>query len=218
MMAERQVNQFQFGAKPGMRPVCLLLALTLAAAAALAKEKPPVIHRIPLPPRPDFSDLDWLIGDWSGKTTENSPKGEVSLSVSFDLDKRFMVFRGQETLAATPTLGESRESWLGLLSQDPSGGGFILRVFSDKGFITRYRVTVIAGTVSLDPEGGEQPPPGWLFRRTLQRTDIGEMLETVQVAPPQKPFFDYYAAKLTRAAPSTTLPPAAPPPEKPATE
>jgi hypothetical protein len=218
MMAGRQVNQLKLGALTGMRPVCLILALVLGGAVALAKEKPPVIHRIPLPPRPTFSDLDWLVGTWTGKTTEHSPKGDVSLTVSFDLDSRFMVFRGQETLAATPTLLESKETWLGILSQDRSVGGYLLRVFSDTGFITRYRVTVDAGTISLDPEGGEQPPPGWLFRRTLQRTDIGEMLATVQVAPPQKPFFDYYSATLKRAAPPAAPPAAAPPPEKPATE
>ena len=199
-----------------MRPIPLLLALVLGGAVALAKEKPPVIHRIPLPPRPDFSDLDWLIGEWTGKTTGKSPEGEVSLTVILDLDKRFMILRGQETLAGTPTLVESKETWLGVLSQERPGEGFVLRVFSDTGFVSRYRVTVNAGTLSLNPEGGEHPPPGWLFRRTLQRTGIGEMLETVQVAPPQKPFFDYYAAKLTRAASPIAAP--TPPVAKPTTE
>ena len=76
--------------------------------------------------------------------------------------------------------------------------GFILRVFSDTGFMTRYRATVAAGTVTFNQEGGELPPPGWLFRRIIQRTDVGEILLTVQVAPPQKPFFDYYSSVLKR--------------------
>jgi len=199
-----------------MRRCSSVLVLILGGAVALAKEKPPIVHRIPQPPRPDFSELEWLVGEWRGTTTEKSPQGEVSLSIAFDLDKRFMVFREQLSLAPTPTWVGSKEAWLGVLGRDHSNAAFVLRVYSDTGFVSRYRVTVEAGTVSFHPEGGEQPPPGWLFRRTLQRTDVGEMLETVQVAPPRKPFFDYYTAKLTRAIPPAVPP--TPPPSKPTPE
>jgi hypothetical protein len=199
-----------------MRTISILLMLLCGAAAALGKDKPPVVHRIPLPTRPNFSELDWLTGEWAGKTSEKSPPGEISLSVSFDLDKRYLIFRGVDELAATPSLPEYKESWLGVLTQDLTGGGFILRVFSDTGFMTRYRATVVAGTVTLNQEGGEQPPPGWLFRRILQRTDVGELLVTLQAAPPQKSFFEYYTAKLTHAAPSAAPP--TPAVAKPATE
>ncbi len=201
MMGERQAIPDPCGAEAGMRPFLFLLMLLFGGAAALAKEKPPVVHRIPLPPRPDFSEVDWLVGEWAGKTTEKSPAGEVSLTVSFDLDKRFLIFRCDESLAATPSLQAYKESWMGVLSQDRQNGGFVLRVFSDTGFMSRYRATVVAGTVTFSPEGGEQPPPGWLFRRTMQRTDVGELLVTLQAAPPQKTFFDYYSAHLKRKAP-----------------
>jgi len=199
-----------------MRTMLVFLMLLCGSAAAVGKDKPPVVHRIPLPARPDFSELDWLAGEWAGKTTEKSPAGEISLSISFDLDQRYLIFRGEEKLVATPSLPEYKESWLGVLTQDPAGGGFILRAFSDTGFMTRYRATVAAGTVTFNPEGGEQPPPGWLFRRIFQRTDVGELLVTLQAAPPQKPFFDYYSAKLTRAAPSVAPP--TPAVAKPTTE
>jgi hypothetical protein len=194
-----------------MRTVSILLMLLCGAAGAVAKDKPPVVHRIPLPTRPDFSELDWLAGEWEGKTADKSPAGEIHLSVSLDLDNRYLIFRCAEELAATPELPEYKEAWLGIMTQDPKGEGFILRIFSDSGFITRYRAGVVAGTVTLNQEGGEQPPPGWLFRRIFQRTDIGELLVTVQAAPPQKPFFDYYSAKLTRAVPTPAV-------AKPATE
>lgn len=181
-----------------MRPILLVLLWALGGSVVLGKEKPPIIHRIPLPPRPDYSGLDWLIGEWTGKTNGKSPQGEIRLAVSFDLDKRVMIFREEVALAATETLPESKQASIGILSQDVSGAEFVMRVFSDTGFITRFRVAVDAGTVSFNPEGGEQPPPGWLFRRTLQHTNVAELLETVQVAPPQKAFFDYYTAKLTR--------------------
>lgn len=199
-----------------MRTVFILLMLLCGAAGAIAKDKPPVVHRIPLPARPDFSELDWLSGEWEGKTTDKSPQGEIRLSVSLDLDKRYLIFRGEEKLAATPELPEYKEAWLGILTQGPAGDGFILRIFSDSGFITRYRASVVAGSITFNPEGGEQPPPGWLFRRIFQRTDIGELLVTVQAAPPQKPFFDYFSAILTRVAPSTA--PSTPAVAKPATE
>lgn len=183
-----------------MRVLFVLLMLNSVGVLALAKEKPPVIHRIPLPPRPNFSELDWLIGEWAGKTSEKSPAGEVSFSVTYDLDNRYLIFRCDETLAATPDLQAYKESWMGVMTQDRTAAGFVLRVFSDTGFMTRYRATVEAGTVTLSPEGGEQPPPGWLFRRIIRRTDVGELLVTLQAAPPQRPFFDYYTAVLKRKA------------------
>jgi hypothetical protein len=191
-----------------MRSLLLALLGALVALPAPAKEKPPVSYRIPLPPRPDFEPLDWLVGEWTGKTSERSPQGEIRLTVSYDLEKRFMIFREEVSFSPTPTVPATNESWLGILSSDPAGKGFLLRVFSNTGFITRYRATVERGQVSLNPEGGEDPPAGWLFRRTLQRLDVGEISETVQVAPPNRSFFDYYTAKLARVG----APAAAPPP------
>lgn len=201
-----------------MRPLFLALLWMLGAVAAPAKDKTPLTYRIPLPPRADFASLDWLIGEWTGKTGERSPQGEIRLTVSYDLDKRFLILREEVALAATPTVPATNESWLGILSPDPSGKGFLLRVFSNTGFITRYRVTVDQGNVSFNPEGGEDPPPGWLFRRTLQRFDVDELNETVQVAPPGKSFFDYYTAKLARVHSAESKPPSAPAPANPPKE
>lgn len=190
-----------------MRSIPLLLLALLCGTPALAKDKPPVVHRIPLPPKPDFSAIEWLVGNWKGKTTEPSPPGEIALAVSLDLDQRWITVREQLSLSGTGTLPASSEAWLGILSPDRSGTDFTLRVYSDTGFATRYRLHVAGGEITFSPEGGEQPPPGWLFRRQLQRTGVNELTEAVQVAPPGRAFFDYYSAKLTRA-------PAPPSPEK----
>lgn len=181
-----------------MRSVLLVLLALSSAVALQAKEKPPVTYRIPLPPKPDFSALEWLVGEWTGKTTGRGAQGGIRLSVAYDLDKRFLIFREQVSLPATTTIPVSEESWLGILSADSSGTGLLLRTYSSTGFVTRYRVTIEDGRVSLNPEGGEQPPPGWLVRRTLERLDDAELAETVQMAPPNRAFFDYYTAKLTR--------------------
>ncbi len=181
-----------------MRSILLLLLSLLMGGTVFAKERPPVIHRITLPPKPDFSPFEWLVGDWTGKTLASGPQGEVNLSVTYDLGQRVMVFREQVTFSATTTLPESKETWMGILSPGAARKDFVLRVFSDTGFITRYRVSADGGEVSFNPEGGEQPPPGWLFRRVLQRPDVGQILEIVEVAPPGKSFFDYYSALLTR--------------------
>jgi len=181
-----------------MRTALIFGMLLWGAVAAFGKDKAPVVHRIPLPPRPDFSELDWVIGEWEGKTAGKSPVGEIRLSVSLDLDNRYLILHGEEKLDATPDLPEYKESWLGVLTEDPMGVGFILRMFSDTGFMTRYRATLATGTLTFNQEGGELPPPGWLFRRIIQRTDLGELLLTVQVAPPRKPFFDYYSSVLKR--------------------
>ena len=184
-----------------MRPFLLLFLLLLTGTTGFAKDRPPVVHRIPLPPKPDFSPFEWVVGDWTGKTLASSPPGEVNLSVTYDLGQRVMVFRELVTFSATTTLPESKETWMGILTPGAANKDFVLRVFSDTGFITRYRVTADGGEVSFSPEGGEQPPPGWLFRRVMQRPDVGQILEIVEVAPPGKSFFDYYSALLTRKTP-----------------
>jgi len=192
-----------------MRAVFPVLLCLLGSVAIAAKEKPPIQYVIPLPPKPDFSALDWLVGEWSGKTTGRSAAGEVRLSAAFDLEKQFLVLRGEVSFAASKTAPATRESWMGILSAMPGEPGFFLRTFSSTGFIARYRVAVDGPEIRFNPEGGEQPPPGWLFRRAIQRTGPGEFTETVQVAPPARPFFDYYTAKLSRVAPQDT-PSAAP--------
>jgi len=87
---------------------------------------------------------------------------------------------------------------MGVLTSDRGADGFLLCTFSSTGFITRYRVTVEGPETHINPEGGEQPPPGWLFRTVINRTGPKEFVETVQAAPPNKSFFDYYTAKLGR--------------------
>jgi len=191
-----------------VRALILALTCALAGATSAAKDKPPVQYQIPIPTLPDFSTLDWLQGRWTGKTLPNTPPGEVQLSVGPDLEKHFLVFRGAVSLAATRTVPATKESWMGILSVSPDGTGFILRVFSSTGFITRYRLTVEGPDIHLNPEGGDSPPPGWLFRRIWARTSPDDFTETVQVAPPGKAFFDYYSAKFTRVSPPAKTNPA----------
>lgn len=103
---------------------------------------------------------------------------------------------------------------MGILSPSPEGAGFILRVFSSTGFMTRYRMTSDGAELHWNPEGGEAPPPGWLFRRTWARTGPDEFSETVQVAPPGKAFFDYFTAKFARVTAPAKSNPAKPTPPK----
>src|SRR5712692_472398 len=181
-----------------MRSCLLVLLYVFGAASLQAKEKPSTIYAIPLPAKPDFSALEWLIGNWNGYTTSRGAQGEIHLSVEFTLDRRFIVFREELTLAASGTAPAAKEAWMGILSGGSSGATFVLRLFSSTGFVTRCRVSLDGPEVHFDPDGGDQPPPGWLFRRNLLRSDENEFTETVQVAPPQRSFFDYYTAKLTR--------------------
>lgn len=196
--------------KPPMRSVFLLLLGALSPAALAAKEKPPTTYTIPLPPQADFSALQWLLGDWTGKTVDHEPPGDIRLSVTYGPEKRFIILNEETSIPATNAAPAVRESWMGILSARSSGGAFVLRVFSSTGFITRYRVSAEAAAIHFDPEGGEQPPPGWLFRRLINRTGDAEMTETVYVAPPEKPFFQYYSSKLVRESPRSQAAPALP--------
>ena len=181
-----------------MTSIILALACLAGAAPLVAKEKPPTIYQIPLPPKPDFSAVDWLMGEWTGSTTDQSTPGEIRLSVSYELDNQVMLLRGEASFQATKTSPAMKESWMGVLTSDRGAVGFLLRTFSSTGFITRYRVIVEGAETHINPEGGEQPPPGWLFRTVIKRTDPQAFVETVQAAPPNKSFFDYYSAKLSR--------------------
>jgi len=181
-----------------MTVILLALASFLGAAPLVAKDKAPTVYQIPLPPKPDFSQVDWLVGEWAGKTTGRGALGEIRLFVSYELDRQVMLLHGEASFQATKTSPTMKESWLGLLTPDRGAGGFVLRTFSSTGFITQYRVTVEGPETYINPEGGEQPPPGWLFRTVIKRTDPQEFVETVQAAPPNKTFFDYYTAKLSR--------------------
>lgn len=183
----------------------------LGPALLAAKEKSPTTYTIPLPPKPDYSALHWLTGEWKGRTTGNGPQGEVHLLVSYDLDKRFMIFREAISLAATNAAPATSESWMGILSSSRSDLSFVLRVFSSTGFITRFRVTVDGAEIHFTPEGGEQPPAEWLFRRVVTRLSDAELSETVQAAPPSKSFFDYYSARLTRVSSGKKASPASGP-------
>jgi hypothetical protein len=196
-----------------MTTIIFALACVVGAAPLPAKDKAPTVYQIPLPPKQDFSALDWLVGEWTGKTTDRKAPGEIRLSVSYELDNQVMLLRGEASFQATKTSPATKETWLGVLSAGRGPGTFLLRAFSSTGFITQYRVTAEGPEIYFNPEGGEQPPPGWLFRTVIRRTDPQEFVETVQVAPPNKTFFDYYTAKLSRITPeekAKTLP--APPP------
>ena len=180
----------------------LLLLMTPAAlasqAASAAPKQQPKTYSIPLPPKTDFSAFDWLIGDWSGKTVPKTPQGEVHLSVTSDLGGRFLVFRETVTLAASDSTPSEDEFWMGVLSAGKADREFTLRVYSSTGFITQYRVTVQKAEIRFLPEGGEAPPPGWLFRRVIARSGPGQLTDTVEAAPPDGSFFQYYSARLTQ--------------------
>ena len=204
-----------FFAAPRFDPSTSLMAVSLSNRFAHrpepvegAKEKPPTVYALPLPPKPDYSALDWLIGEWNGKTVAPSPPGEARLSVAYDLENRVMVFRETVDFSASPSAPATHEQWMGILSPDAGSKGFLLRQFSSMGFITRYRASAEKFIIHFTPEGGELAPSGWLFRRTLTRASDSEITESVDAAPPDKPFFNYYTLRFTRTAPAPAVSPA----------
>ncbi len=181
-----------------MKAAILATLVFLSPALLAAGEKHPSTYRIPLPPKPDFSSVEWMMGNWTGQMDRHSPQGEVHLSVSYDLDQRVMIFREKISLASTGELPANKESSIGILSRAPSGDSFLFEVYSSNGFISSYRATVSGPEIDFTPDGGPQALPGWLSRRIIQRGDVDGFSETVQLAPPLKPFFDYYTAAFRR--------------------
>jgi hypothetical protein len=194
-----------------MRPALLLILLlavplALGAQSSGASKNQPRTYSIPLPRKADFSAFAWLIGEWSGKTIAKSPQGDVHLSVAPDLGGSFLIFRETVKLAATDSGPAEDELWMGVLSAGNADNEFTLWVYSSTGFITRYRVTVQKAEIRFMPEGGEAPPPGWLFRRVIARVGPGEVTDTVEAAPPEGSFFQYYSAKLAQQAAEKVAP------------
>ena len=189
-----------------------LLGATFFLAAG---DKQPTRYTIPTPPLPDFSSLDWLVGDWAGGTAGRSPQAQIHLSVAYDLNKRFMVLREEVTFAAAAGGSPTEESWIGILGPDGSDKSYTLRTYGSTGFVTLYRVLANGEGIRFASEGGDQSPAGWVFRRFYQELSADTCLLTVELAPPGKPFFVYYTAKLNRAAAAPPSPVTSPPSTKP---
>ena len=192
----------------------LLLIPGLARAAGPRSDKQPATYTIPLPPKPDFSPLAWLIGDWSGHTAGKDSQGTVHLTFSYSLDQRFVQVREEVSLPAGKTTPLVHETSMGFIAPDTSRPGYRLETYSSTGFISLYHVTATEGEVRFDPEGGVNPPPGWLFRRKIARLGPDSLNDLVEVAPPGRAFFQYYSATLAPTSPSgkpgTSPPPSAP--------
>lgn len=187
--------------------------LFLLAGLGRGADKQPVTYSIPLPPKPDFSALAWLIGDWEGHTIGKDSQGDVHLTVSYSLNQRFMLIREEVSLPAGKTSPAVHETRMGFLGPDPSRPGYRLQTYSSTGFVTLYYVTAGPDEVRFDPEGGANPPPGWLFRRRITRLP-SFFSDKVEVAPPGGTFFEYYSAKLTQVIepkPAATKPAPSPP-------
>lgn len=183
-----------------LKSICVFALILLVPAVLAANDNQASTYRIPMPPKPDFSSVEWMIGNWTGQMSKRSPQGKITLSVSYDLEQRVMIFREKISLAASGEIPANSESSIGILARAPAGDSFLFQVYSSNGFVSRYRVTVAGSEIDFAPDGGPQTMPGWLSRRIIQRGDVDGFTETVQLAPPLKPFFDYYTAEFTREA------------------
>ena len=107
-----------------MTAIILAFACLVGALPPVAKEKPPTTYQIPLPPKPDFSAVDWLVGEWTGRTADQRTPGEIRLSVSYELDNQVMLLRGEASFQATKTSPAMKESWMGVLTSDREQSAF----------------------------------------------------------------------------------------------
>jgi hypothetical protein len=194
----------------------LLLMTTATSAAAAQKDKKPATYTIPLPAKPDFSALDWTIGEWAGHTVDplshKENGGTLHLTVAYALEKRFVRISEEIALPGGEGAPAVSQSWSGFIGPSASGQGFTLHAYSSTGFITQYHVTATATELRLDPEGGANPPPGWLFRQTVSQLAPEYFQDTVEAAPPGGSFFPYYSGKLTTVLKAPAPPATAPAP------
>jgi hypothetical protein len=187
-----------------MKPIFLVFLCAATCFPLAAQQKPQHAYSIPTPGKPDFANLNWLVGQWAGKTVEKRTKGEVLLSAAYELGHRFIVVREQLSLPATKDAPATHEGEMGILSADPSRNGFDLDLYSSHGFVSHYHVTATKDEVDFNPEGGLNPPSGWLFRWVIIHSGVSQCTVHVEVAPPGQPFFNYYTALLSQVTSGTT--------------
>lgn len=152
-------------------------------------------------------DSLWLtltpfVGSWKGEGGGEPGKGIYERSYQFILNKRFIEIRNKSTYPPTANnpKGEVHED-IGYFSYDGGKKVFMLRQFHAEGFVNEFRLDSISPdkrTLVFITESIENIPAGFRARETYNIISENEILETFEIAEPNKPFELYSKVKLIR--------------------
>jgi hypothetical protein len=156
-------------------------------------------------PQPDpWVPVRGFVGKWEGTATGQAGDGKVEREYRFVLGGRFIHERNVSTYPPQEKnkKGEVHEHW-SFLSYDRARKALVLRQFHVEGFVNQYAMSAEKSSPTLlvfESDGFENFSNKWRARETYEIVGPDEMVETFELAPPDKPFEIYSRNRLKRTA------------------
>lgn len=152
-------------------------------------------------------DSTWLplksfIGQWAGEGGGEPGQGKYERTYQFILSKNFIEIKNKSTYPPSDKnpKGEVHED-IGYFSYDKSIKKFKLRQFHIESFVTEYvldSISTDSKTLVFTSLALENLPKGLKARETYQLINDNEIIETFEIAEPNKDFQVYSKVKLVR--------------------
>jgi hypothetical protein len=145
----------------------------------------------------------FLAGTWKGKGGGEPGIGEYERTYQFIFNQKFLEVKNKSTYPPTEknAKGEVHED-IGYISYDKMRHIFVLRQFHIEGFVNQYKLDNISAdgrTIIFISEVIENIPAGWRAKETYQIIGENELIETFELAPPNKDFEVYTTVTLRRS-------------------
>jgi len=174
------------------RRLAILLLAVLPLAGRAQAPKPESI----------WQPFQFFLGNWKGQGRGEPGQGEYERSYRLIFNDRFIEVRNKSSWLPTANnpKGEVHED-LGYLSYDKGRKTYVLRQFHIEGFVNQYRLESLSADgrrIVFISEAIENIAAGWRAKETYQLTGENELIETFELAPPNKDFEVYSAATLKR--------------------
>ena len=146
--------------------------------------------------------LKYFIDKWVGDGGGEPGHGKYERTYQFILNNNFIEIKNKSTYPPTDKnpKGEVHED-IGYFSFDKNIKKFKLRQFHIESFVTEYildSISVDSKTLVFTSETLENLPKGWKAREIYQLISENELLETFEIAEPDKDFQTYSIVKLVR--------------------
>ena len=171
-----------------------LVALTLFPFLSLQAQQPP--------PKTDWKDFDFLVGEWTWAGGGKPGQGNGRSTFRPELDGTVLVRKTHLDYPATKERAAFAHDDLIYVYHDPQDNSVRAIFFDGEGHVIRYALT----TVSADDSVvfvSDAAPGGTRCRMTYVRTGADSVTEKFEIAPPGKPddfapYVEFTAKRISR--------------------